>query len=142
MAAVKASNTKPEVFVRSILHRAGFRFTLKTKKLPGKPDIYLPKYNAVVFVHGCFWHGHDCHLFRWPKSRKEFWRHKIDNNILRDKVVTEELTAAGFRFAIVWECALKGKAKRKNEFLIRILTDWLISDDKTLIVRGAEKPIS
>ena len=142
MAAVKASNTKPEVFVRSILHRAGFRFTLKTKKLPGKPDIYLPKYNAVVFVHGCFWHGHDCHLFRWPKSRKEFWRHKIDNNILRDKVVTEELTAAGFRFAIVWECALKGKAKRKNEFLIRILTDWLKSDDKTLIVRGAEKPIS
>ena len=142
MSRVKGKNTKPELHVRSLLHRAGFRFRLSSKNVPGKPDIILPKYKAVILVHGCFWHGHDCHLFRWPKSRKEFWRHKIDNNILRDRLVTKELTTAGFRFAIVWECALKGKAKRKNGYLIRILTDWLKSDDKTLIVRGAEKPIS
>ena len=136
MAAVRASNTKPEVFVRSMLHRAGFRFTLKTKKLPGKPDIYLPKFNAVIFVHGCFWHGHDCHLFKWPKTREEFWRSKITGNRLRDLKVDEEIEEVGVRSAVVWECALRGKARRGDEYLLKELGGWLKSNQAKLVVSG------
>jgi DNA mismatch endonuclease (patch repair protein) len=136
MAAVKASNTKPEVLVRSILHRAGFRFTLKTKQLPGKPDIYLPKFNAVIFVNGCFWHGHDCYLFKWPETREEFWRRKITGNRFRDHKIDEELTKGGIRIATVWECALRGKVRRDVEYLTDKLGCWLKSNQAKLVVRG------
>lgn len=108
MAGIKGKNTKPEIIVRKALHAAGFRFRLHDKKLPGKPDIVLKKHNAAIFVHGCFWHGHQCEQFRWPKSRKEFWRSKITGNQQRDAAVTKTLLAAGWRILLVWECALRG----------------------------------
>jgi len=83
MAAIKSGNTKPEIFIRSMLHRAGFRFRINVKNLPGKPDIVLPKYRAVILVHGCFWHGHNCHLFKLPKTRTEFWEAKISVKIIQ-----------------------------------------------------------
>ncbi len=77
MSGIRGKNTKPELVIRSALHRAGYRFRLHTRSLPGKPDLVLPKYRAAIFVNGCFWHGHDCHLFKWPGTRKDFWRAKI-----------------------------------------------------------------
>jgi DNA mismatch endonuclease, patch repair protein len=84
MAGIRGKNTRPEMLVRRALHAHGYRFRLHRKDLPGKPDIVLPKYRAVIFVHGCFWHGHDCHLFKWPKTREDFWIQKIKNNQERD----------------------------------------------------------
>jgi DNA mismatch endonuclease, patch repair protein len=109
MAAIKGKNTKPELVVRRALHAAGFRFRLHVRKLPGKPDIVLKKYNAAIFVHGCFWHGHTCEQFRWPKSRQEFWRSKITGNQIRDAEVTKMVLAEGWRILLIWECALRGK---------------------------------
>lgn len=112
MSGIKGKNTKPEIIFRKILHSRGFRFRLHNKDLPGKPDLVLPKYKAVIFIHGCFWHGHeDCKLFRLPKSRIDFWQQKITGNMERDKRRLPVLEEAGWRILIVWECALKGKAE-------------------------------
>ncbi|AOV17837.1 very short patch repair endonuclease [Acidihalobacter aeolianus] len=108
MAGIRGQNTKPEILVRSLLHREGFRYRLHVKELPGKPDIVLPKYCAVIFVHGCFWHGHDCPLYRLPGTRRDFWQDKIDRNRDRDRRVRNALLAACWRVAVVWECALRG----------------------------------
>ena len=135
MAGIKAKNTKSELAIRSALHRRGFRFRLHRKDLPGKPDIVFPGLNAVIFVHGCFWHGHDCHLFRWPKSREEFWRDKICKNIERDRLQHETLANAGWRIGTVWECALKGKTRLLFVDIIDQCAIWLKSDIKTLEVR-------
>ncbi len=110
MAGIRGKNTKPEIQVRKLLHAAGFRFRLHRKDLPGKPDIILPKYKVVIFVHGCFWHGHEnCHLFRLPKSRIDFWEAKISGNVKRDKHKQKQLLNDGWRVLLVRECALKGK---------------------------------
>ncbi|OUS07870.1 very short patch repair endonuclease [Rhodobacterales bacterium 52_120_T64] len=110
MSGIRGKNTKPEIQIRKMLHAAGFRFRLHRKDLPGKPDIVLPRYKVAIFVHGCFWHGHDnCHLFRLPKSRTEFWEAKISGNIARDKLKQEQLLSEGWRVLLVRECALKGK---------------------------------
>ena len=85
MSGIRGKNTKPELLTRSLLHRAGYRFRIHDKNLPSKPDIVLKKYNAVILVHGCFWHRHLCHLFKWPKSRPEFWRKKLNGNYHRDQ---------------------------------------------------------
>jgi DNA mismatch endonuclease, patch repair protein len=90
--------------VDKALHAAGFRFRLHVKKLPGKPDLVLEKYKTVVFVHGCFWHGHECEKFRWPKTRREFWKEKIEGNCSRDLKALAELHAIGWHSALVWEC--------------------------------------
>ena len=95
MAGIKGKNTKPEKLVRSLLHRQGFRFRLNVRDLPGKPDIVLPRYRAVIFVNVCFWHGHDCSRFKWPKTRTEFWRKKIEGNRTNDPKVTQTLLAEG-----------------------------------------------
>lgn len=107
MSGIRGKDTKPEMIVRKGLHSMGFRYRLHDKKLPGKPDLVLPKYNAVVFVHGCFWHHHDCRFFKWPKTRPEFWREKIERNVERDLSVVKRLRTIGFRTFIVWECALR-----------------------------------
>jgi DNA mismatch endonuclease, patch repair protein len=106
MAGIKSKNTKPEIIVRKALHAAGFRFRLHDKKLPGKPDIVLPKYKAVVFVHGCFWHGHNCAKFRMPKSNKKFWREKLIANAKRDAWSCKQLKSQKWRVLKVWECQL------------------------------------
>jgi DNA mismatch endonuclease, patch repair protein len=136
MAGIRGKNTKPEIFLRKALHAEGFRFRIHTA-LPGRPDMVFPKRNAVLFVHGCFWHGHDCHLFKWPKSRPKFWRNKISGNVARDAAHVVNLTAAGWRVGIVWECALKGKTRLDSSRAIKSCSTWLRSNRKRFELSGA-----
>lgn len=136
MAAIRGTDTRPEMTIRRALHARGFRYRLHPKELTGKPDLLLPKYNATVFVHGCFWHGHDCPLFRWPKTREDFWRDKIGGNQTRDARVRLQLGANGWRIAVVWECALKGKGRLPVSDVIDSLAAWLFSDAKELSIEG------
>ena len=135
MSGIRGRNTKPEILIRSLLHRQGFRFRLHVRDLPGKPDIVLPRYHAVVFVHGCFWHGHDCPLFKWPTTRPEFWREKIGRNRANDHKATEALVADGWRVGIVWECAIRGAGKNIEDVAQR-LTDWLRGNAPLIEERG------
>ena len=128
MAGIKGRNTKPEILIRQRLHRLGFRFRLHVKDLPGKPDIVLPRYHAVIFINGCFWHGHDCRLFKWPATRVDFWHRKISRNREKDKESFIELQARGWRVGIVWECALRG-ADKNIEYLIQELAIWICSNE-------------
>ncbi|MEQ8783987.1 MAG: very short patch repair endonuclease [Roseibium album] len=136
MSGIRGKDTKPELIVRKALHRAGFRFRLHDSKLPGKPDLVLSKYKVAIFVHGCFWHGHDCHLFRLPSTRTEFWQKKIASNVERDRLVTNALVNSGWRIATVWECALKGKARLAGDMVVQHLISWLRSGEPELEVRG------
>ena len=106
MAAVRGKNTKPELRVRSTLHRNGFRFLLHRNDLPGKPDLVLPKYRMAIFVNGCFWHGHDCKKGRRPATNKAFWQAKLDKNVERDRRNEEALSEAGWHVVVIWECEL------------------------------------
>ncbi|WP_187430931.1 Very short patch repair protein [Roseobacter fucihabitans] len=136
MAAIRGADTKPEMIIRRGLHARGFRFRLHDRKLPGRPDLVLPKYGAVILVNGCFWHGHDCALFRWPKTREEFWREKIGGNIERDRKNRAALKSCDRRVAVIWECALKGKLRRDAGDIIDELTFWLSSGETELEIRG------
>lgn len=139
MSGIRGKDTTPEMILRRGLHALGFRFRLHDKALPGKPDLVFPKYHAVIFAHGCFWHGHDCHLFKWPSSRPEFWLAKINRN--RDVDARSELRLAeyGWRQCIVWECALKGRARLPLENVIANCAEWLKSDSATLEIRGTDQ---
>jgi len=138
MSGIKGKNTKPEKTVRSSLHRLGFRFRVHRMDLPGKPDIVFPKYRAVIFVHGCFWHGHDCHLFKWPKTRREFWRNKISSNAVRDSRNLSVLADKGWRVATIWECAIKGRTCRTTNAIAERCAAWLVSDEPELRLSGDE----
>lgn len=116
MSQIKGKNTKPEEKVRKYLFSQGFRFRKNDKRLPGTPDIVLPRYRTVIFVNGCFWHGHSgCKYFVWPKSNADFWKSKIEKNMIRDRIKDEELFALGWRVIVVWECELK--SERADESL-------------------------
>lgn len=136
MAAIRGKDTKPEMLIRRGLHARGVRYRLQGKDLPGKPDIVLPKFKAVIFVHGCFWHRHTCPLFRWPKTRQDFWREKIDGNARRDLIAIGRLHETGWRVAVVWECALTGRGKRPLLEVIDSLTAWLSSGEDSFYVEG------
>lgn len=136
MAGIKGKDTKPELAIRSALHRAGFRFRLHYKGLPGRPDLVFPRYRAVIFVHGCFWHGHDCPLFRWPATREDFWRAKISANVARDREQVSSLLAAGWRVGIVRECAMKGRTRLPFPEVVKSCALWLRSDEQTLEIGG------
>lgn len=138
MAGIKGKDTKPEMILRKGLHRLGFRFRLHARNLPGKPDIVFPRYKAVIFAHGCFWHGHSCHLFKWPSSNEEFWHTKIERNMAVDKQVIARLQKMGWRTGIVWECALKGKYKINREEVIELCAQWLQTTDMTSIEIGGQ----
>lgn len=140
MAGIGPENTAPELFVRKILHGRGFRYKLHVKDLPGKPDLVLPKHKAVIQVQGCFWHGHKCHLFKWPSTRKEFWRDKIGANVQRDKRTTAKLEELGWKVLVVWECALKGKERLPENEFIRTIESWLLYDPLSAEIRGRKKP--
>ena len=117
MAAIKSNDTKPEMLVRRYLHAAGFRYGLHNKKLPGSPDIVMRRFKTVIFVHGCFWHGHEnCKYYRLPKSNIEFWQSKIERNRARDERDIEALQKLGWRVIIIWECELKTEKRRKETF--------------------------
>lgn len=122
MAAVKGKDTKPEMIVRKYLFSSGMRFRVQVRKLPGTPDIVLPKYKTAIFVNGCFWHRHEgCKYFRLPKSNVEFWKEKIERNIERDKESMQALFDLGWKVVRVWECELRNKANRE-ETLNKIYT--------------------
>lgn len=123
MSRIRGKNTKIELEVRKGLHALGFRYRLAGPGLPGRPDIVLPKYRTVVFVHGCFWHQHDCHLFRLPKTRTDFWKSKLDTNRARDRRVASDLTAKGWRVETVWECELRGLSTEQRGAAIIALAD-------------------
>lgn len=116
MSRIKGANTKPEIAVRSLLHRMGYRFRLHRRGLPGTPDIVLPVREAVVFVHGCFWHGHACKKTKMPKSRESYWTEKIEANRRRDARNRKSLRALGWKVVVVWECEVK-----KGELISRRL---------------------
>jgi DNA mismatch endonuclease (patch repair protein) len=120
MAKIRGTNTKPEVFVRSALHRAGFRFRLHGRTLPGRPDIVLAKHRTVVFVHGCFWHRHGCTLSSEPATRRAFWREKFARNVARDRRTAAALRRAGWRVLTVWECSLR-TAARSEQAIARLV---------------------
>ncbi|MFS8123286.1 very short patch repair endonuclease [Rhizobium sp. BR 250] len=136
MSGIRGKDTKPELLVRKALHAAGFRYRLHERTLPGKPDMVFPKYSAVVFVHGCFWHGHDCHLFRMPSTRTEFWQAKISGNVARDVRAITLLRETGWRVGTVWECALKGREKLPVDDIAATLAVWLRGETPELEIRG------
>lgn len=110
MSQIKSKNTIPEMLVRRFLHSHGFRYRLHVKKMPGKPDIVLPKYKTAIFVHGCFWHGHNgCKYYVIPKTRTEWWKNKIDSNIMNDVKSKQGLIESGWKVLKIWECELKKK---------------------------------
>ena len=143
MAGIKGKDTKPELVIRSALHRKGFRFRLHRSDLPGKPDLVFPKHRAVILVHGCFWHGHDCHLFKWPKTREDFWREKIASNMERDRKQLSALSDAGWRVATIWECALKGRSRLPVEKVADSCAVWLESCEGKMGLSGDEtRPVT
>lgn len=139
MAAIHGKNTKHEMLLRRALHAKGFRYRLHDRRLPGRPDLVFPKHHAVVFVNGCFWHGHQCDQFRWPSSREEFWRAKICGNMARDHANSSALQNVGWRVGIVWECALKGKGRLGVEAVVDAIAGWLSSEGRDLVVRGGSR---
>ncbi|MBY8824607.1 very short patch repair endonuclease [Sphingomonas colocasiae] len=136
MSGIRGTDTKPEQLLRKGLHAQGFRFRLHDRMLPGKPDIVLSRYRAVIFAHGCFWHGHDCHMFRWPSTREAYWRKKIGGNRERDTRSEEALREAGWRCAVIWECALRGRGRLPFSLVIDRLANWLKEGGDFLEITG------
>lgn len=129
MASIRSKNSRPELVIRRYLHANGFRFRLHKRDLPGRPDLVLPRWKVVVFVHGCFWHGHaGCRYFRWPATRVDFWKKKISLNVERDRRAEDSLRTLGWRLAIVWECALR----EKPDSALGDLSRWIRSSSKEL----------
>lgn len=126
MSRIRDRDTAPELLIRKGLFSRGYRFRLHCSKLPGKPDLVLKKYNAAIFVHGCFWHGHQCHLFKWPQTRPEFWKKKILGNMDRDRDRLENLAREGWRSLVIWECALKGKFRLVPAELLDRVESFLV----------------
>lgn len=125
MAGIRGKNTRPEMILRRGLHARGFRYRLHDRRLPGSPDLVFPGRRAVIFIHGCFWHGHGCHLFRLPATRREFWEAKIEGNRARDEAAEAALMADGWRVLTIWECALKGRERLPVDDVLDRAADWL-----------------
>ena len=138
MSGIRSKNTRQEVRLREALHAAGFRYRLHRRDLPGTPDITFPRYRAVVFVHGCFWHGHDCHLFKWPSTRPEFWKDKIGRNKLRDGEVRAALSKSGWRWLVIWECAIRGRHRLEFDHLVQQVMVWIKTSIPERIIAGEQ----
>lgn len=131
MASIRAKDTWPELTLRKFLFAKGFRYRLHVRKMPGSPDLVFPRYGAVVFVHGCFWHRHDgCRYTTTPQRNADFWRQKFQRNVERDRYAVEELREIGWRVAIVWECSLKESVNAAG----LAVEGWLLGDEQLLIV--------
>lgn len=131
MSCIRGKNTRPEVTLRSLLFAKGFRYRLHARSLPGSPDLVFPKYKAVIFVHGCFWHRHEgCRYATTPKANGEFWARKFEGNVARDARHVEELRRQGWRVAVVWECALRHTAERAAH----AVGEWLRGEKINLVV--------
>jgi DNA mismatch endonuclease (patch repair protein) len=136
MSGIRGKDTRPELTIRRALHRAGFRYRLHVKELPGKPDIVLPRYRVAILVHGCFWHRHECHLFKWPESRVAFWQVKLAGNHASDVRHLEALRRDGWRVLVIWECALKGRERLNPENLETRVLSWLSGKSGFAQIRG------
>jgi DNA mismatch endonuclease (patch repair protein) len=136
MMAIRGSGTKLERLLGCGLHARGFRYRLNVARLPGTPDLVLAKHSAVIFGHGCFWHGHDCHLFKMPVTRPEFWLTKIHANASRDERVCAALVDLGWRVLTVWECALRGRSKLAPGSVLDQCAAFLLSDCNLDEIRG------
>lgn len=139
MSGIRGKNTKPEMLLRRGLHARGLRYRLHAKDLPGSPDMVFPARKAVLFVHGCFWHGHDCHLFRMPASRPDFWRTKIERNREVDLRSVGALRQAGWRVGVVWECALKGRTRLDHDLVLDVSAAWARQGEDVLEIRGKDE---
>ncbi len=146
MAAIKGKNTKPEVMVRKFLFSKGLRYRLNNRKLPGSPDVVLKKYKTVIFVDGCFWHGHEgCKYFRLPKSNTSFWEAKITRNIERDRETTQALKDLGWKVIRIWECELRNKGNREaalnklfNDIMCSTVKRYSFEDPDILVAAESE----
>ncbi|HZY61275.1 MAG TPA: very short patch repair endonuclease [Edaphobacter sp.] len=125
MSRIRGKDTKPEMLLRRALHARGFRFRLHRRDLPGRPDLVFPQFHSVIFVNGCFWHGHDCPLFKLPATRTGFWAAKIEGNKKRDCRALEDLAISGWRTLVLWECALKGPKREHMDLIADRVANWL-----------------
>jgi len=136
MAGIRGKDTKPEMLIRRALHQKGFRYRLHDRKLPGRPDMVFPRFKAVIFIHGCFWHMHGCHLFKWPSTRKAFWRQKLEGNRKRDALSYRNLQESGWRILTIWECALKSRSRLSEEEVMLSVTNWLTTGNAGMEIEG------
>jgi DNA mismatch endonuclease (patch repair protein) len=141
MAGIKGKNTRPEMILRKGLHALGWRYRLHGRGIPGKPDLVFAGRRALIFANGCFWHGHDCHLFKWPKTRSEFWREKIAGNVARDLRVREQLLTDGWRIAEVWECTLKGRERLPLDEVLTACDGFLRGEDRFCSIGVARRNV-
>jgi DNA mismatch endonuclease (patch repair protein) len=140
MSRIRGKDTKPEMLLRRGLHATGLRFRLHVPELPGKPDLVFPRHHAVILVHGCFWHGHNCPLFKLPATRPEFWAAKITGNQERDQRAAKALQAAGWRVLTVWECSLKGTGRRPLDEVLKYCADFVLADVELAELAGQWPP--
>ena len=136
MSRIRNRNTKPELLLRAALHANGFRYRLHDRRLPGTPDIVMPGRRAVIQVHGCFWHGHGCPLSVTPATNQQFWIEKIQRNKQRDRATDAALAEAGWRLLVVWECALRGRAKQPIGDVVGRVQKWISTSDALAEVSG------
>ena len=137
MSGIRGKNTKPELLIRRGLHARGLRFRLHCRDIPGNPDLCFRPRRAVVFIHGCFWHAHACHLFKWPSTRVEFWQAKIEGNRTRDAATMERLREQGWRVLTIWECALKGSKRQPLDHVLDHAEAWLLKGSGDLEIGSA-----
>lgn len=139
MSGIRGKDTKLEMLIRKALHKRGFRYLLHDDRLPGKPDLVFPKYKAIIMVNSCFFHGHDCHMFKWPATRPDFWKKKISGNQARDAKVLDQLSSMGWRVCTIWECAVRGKERLPLDDVISTVAAWLTKGTKSREIRGKSK---
>ncbi|WP_407353491.1 very short patch repair endonuclease [Luteimonas sp. R10] len=140
MSRIRGRDTRPEMTIRRGLHACGFRYRLQDRALPGRPDLVFPRHRAVIFVHGCFWHGHDCPLFKLPGTRRGFWEAKITSNRTRDERAVAALLEQRWRVATVWECSLRGTGKLGGDEVIRLCQAFLLSRETMQVnIRGMSR---
>lgn len=136
MSGIRARDTKIEIAIRKALFARGFRYRTDVRTLPGRPDIVLPRWKAVVLIHGCFWHAHDCGLYKIPATRPDFWRNKLEGNRERDRSNEAALLGDGWRVAVVWECALRGRGEAALINVFDQLAAWIRGADQLIELRG------
>lgn len=135
MSGIRSKDTQPELLVRSGLHSLGFRYRLHAAGIPGKPDLVLPKYHALILIHGCFWHSHDCRYFKLPSTNRQFWKKKLAANQKRDERVLLQQMALGWRVLIIWECAIRvANSSSSLGSVIGELATWLHGSSRYAII--------
>ncbi|KLU13967.1 MULTISPECIES: very short patch repair endonuclease [Xenorhabdus] len=138
MKAIRNCDTAIEIKLAAILEDAGFQFRTQVKELPGKPDFVIDEYRKIIFTHGCFWHHHECYLFKVPMTRTEFWMNKFEKNVLRDKAINEKLRSDGWHVMVIWECAIKGRFRLPVQELSERIEEWICagSDSVEIDTKG------